>query len=65
MHTNKFRAPRLGVAITISLIIAGQLAAAVVLDHFGLLGVVVREATPGRIAGVFVMFAGVLMIRFL
>ncbi|MFN8828335.1 MAG: DMT family transporter [Labrys sp. (in: a-proteobacteria)] len=65
MLTNTFLAPRLGVAITMSLIIAGQLAAAVVLDHFGLLGVVVREATPGRIAGVFVMFAGVLMIRFL
>jgi transporter family-2 protein len=65
MLTNTFVAPRLGVAVTMSLIIAGQLAAAVVLDHFGLLGVIVREATPGRIAGVVVMFTGVLMIRFL
>ena len=65
MLTNTFVAPRLGVAVTMSLIIAGQLAAAVVLYHIGLLGVIVREATPGRIAGVVVMFTGVLMIRFL
>jgi bacterial/archaeal transporter family-2 protein len=60
-----YLAPRLGIAVVISTAIAGQLIAALVLDHYGLLGTVVREATLGRIAGVFVMLAGVLMIRFL
>jgi transporter family-2 protein len=60
-----FLAPRLGIAVVFSSAIAGQLIGAVVLDHYGLLGTVVREATLGRIAGVVVMIAGVLMIRFL
>ena len=60
-----FLAPRLGIAIVMSTVIAGQLAAAVALDHYGALGVAVREATAGRMLGVVVMFAGVLMIRFL
>jgi len=62
---NSFLTPRLGVAVFMATVIAGQLLAAVVLDHYGLLGMMQREASPGRIVGVFVMFAGVLMIRFL
>ncbi len=58
-------APRLGIAVVFSIAIAGQLIGALVLDHFGLLGTVVREATAGRIAGIVVMLTGVLMIRFL
>src|SRR5688572_15136645 len=44
--------PRIGVAMTISLIIAGQLITALVMDHFGLLGLEVRQVTPLRVAGV-------------
>lgn len=65
VFTVLFLAPRLGMAVVFSAIIAGQLVMALLLDHFGLLGTIVREVTLGRVAGVLVMFAGVLMIRFL
>lgn len=58
-------APRLGVAALVSLAIAGQLAAGLTLDHFGLLGLAERGLTPGRAAGVTLVFAGALMVRFL
>lgn len=55
--------PRIGVAMTISLIIAGQMVAALVMDHYGLLGVPVKEMNLWRIAGVFLIVAGVVLIR--
>lgn len=55
--------PKLGVAMTVSLIIAGQMLMSVVMDHFGLLGVPVREVTTARIAGVLLVFIGVLLIK--
>jgi transporter family-2 protein len=58
-------APRLGVAALVSLIVAGQLAAGLVLDHFGLLGLAERGLTLWRAAGVALVFAGALMVRFL
>jgi transporter family-2 protein len=60
-----FLTPRLGVAVFMSTAIAGQLIAAVLLDKFGVLGMAVREATPGRLVGVALMIAGVVMIRVL
>lgn len=60
-----FLTPRLGVAVVMSTAIAGQLIGAILLDNFGLLGVTVREATLGRVAGVIVMIVGVVMIRVL
>jgi transporter family-2 protein len=60
-----FLTPRLGVAVVMSTVIAGQLIAAVMLDKYGVLGLAVREATPGRLLGVVVMIAGVVMIRLL
>jgi transporter family-2 protein len=58
-------APRLGVAALVSLAIAGQLAAGLVLDHFGLLGLAERSLSPGRAVGVALVFAGALMVKFL
>ena len=55
--------PRIGVALTISLIIAGQLITALVMDHFGLLGLEVRQVTPLRIAGVVLVGLGAVLIR--
>jgi transporter family-2 protein len=55
--------PRLGVALAFSLVIAGQMAAAIILDQFGLLGSAVREISPGRIAGALLLIAGVVLIR--
>ena len=55
--------PRIGVALTISLIIAGQLITALVMDHFGLLGLEVRQVTPLRVLGVVLVGLGSVLIR--
>lgn len=54
--------PRLGVALTLGGVIAGQIAASVIIDHFGLLGTTVRPATLGRIAGVALMATGIALV---
>ncbi|MGV3710158.1 MAG: DMT family transporter [Gemmatimonas sp.] len=56
-------APRLGAAVLIASIVAGQLAAALVLDHFGLLGFAKQTVTPTRLTGALLLFAGVYLIQ--
>ena len=51
--------PRIGVALMLGLVVAGQVATSTLIDHFGLLGAVVRPATFGRIAGVILVVVGV------
>ena len=53
----------LGTALTFSLIISGQLIAAMIIDHFGWLGIEVKEISPGKIAGAILLIAGVVLIR--
>jgi bacterial/archaeal transporter family-2 protein len=55
--------PRLGVALAFGLVIAGQMAAAVIFDQFGFLGVAIREISAGKIAGALLLIAGVVLIR--
>lgn len=55
--------PRLGVATTIILMVAGQLLLSVVLDHFGAMGMPKQPISWGRVAGVGLVVAGVLMVR--
>ena len=55
--------PRLGVAMTFSLIIAGQMLVTLFIDHFGFLGVPVKEVSLARIAGILFIIAGVVVIR--
>lgn len=62
---NIFITPRLGVAAVLSLAVAGQLAGALVVDRFGLFGLVPRDISPFRILGVVLVLAGaVLVTRF-
>lgn len=58
-----FAAPRIGVGALLTAAVAGQLAAALVLDHFGLLGLEPRPATLARILGLLLVFAGALLVR--
>jgi len=53
-----FMIPRVGVAASITLIIAGQLLLSAVLDHYGLLGVHIRHINPQRIFGLLLVFVG-------
>jgi transporter family-2 protein len=56
-------APRLGSATTVALFIAGQLAASLVIDQLGLLGVPVHPLDWKRVVGVACLVAGVVLIR--
>jgi len=58
-----FGAPRVGVAVLLTAGIAGQLAAALVLDHYGLLGLSQHAVTPLRIFGVALVLAGAFVVR--
>ncbi len=55
--------PRLGVALTFSLLIAGQMLVTLVIDHFGLLSVPVKEVNLPRLLGVTFITIGVILIR--
>src|SRR5215210_5058739 len=55
--------PRLGVAMAFSLIIAGQMLITLVIDHFGMLGVPVKEISLTTVAGIFLITGGVVLIR--
>jgi transporter family-2 protein len=54
---------RLGAATFIACIILGQLAASVVVDHFGLVGYPQHSISIQRLGGLFLLAAGVYFIR--
>jgi transporter family-2 protein len=56
-------APRLGAALLTAGIMAGQLTAALVLDHYGLVGFARQPVTLSRVMGAVLLFVGVLLIR--
>ena len=55
--------PRLGVAMTFSLLIAGQMLITLVFDHFGLLGLEQKPVSIPRIIGILLITGGVVLIR--
>jgi transporter family-2 protein len=55
-------APRLGAGELVGLVVAGQLAFSVLLDHFGWIGFAQHSASPTRLAGCALMIAGVFLI---
>lgn len=54
--------PKIGTANLVSLSVAGQLLAAVVLDHYGLLGFAQHSANTWRLLGVALIMVGVLLV---
>lgn len=55
--------PRLGVAMTITLMVAGQLIISVILDHFGAFGVPRSPINLTRLAGIALVIGGVVLVR--
>lgn len=55
--------PRLGVALTITLMVAGQLLIGLILDQVGAFGAPQHPISLGRLAGVALVICGVLMVR--
>jgi transporter family-2 protein len=56
-------APRVGAATLIAALVAGQAVASVVVDHFGWVGFPVHHVSAGRIGGLVLLFAGLLLVR--
>lgn len=54
-----YMVPKIGVAGAITLIIAGQLMIATTIDHFGILGVALRNVDIQRVAGIAIVLLGV------
>lgn len=58
-----FGAPRVGVGVLLTAAIAGQLAAALVLDHYGLLGLERHPVTLTRALGFVLVLVGAALVR--
>lgn len=54
---------RLSAAVAFSIVVFGQMVCALILDHFGWFGLTPHEISPGRLVGVALVIAGVVMIR--
>lgn len=55
--------PKLGAALFVAVVVAGQTTLAVILDHYGVLGYDVRPISVWRIIGVMLLLCGVWLIR--
>jgi transporter family-2 protein len=58
-----YAAPRIGLALFVAALIGGQLAMALAVDHYGAFGLSRQPITLTRLAGVTLVFAGVLLVR--
>ena len=52
-----------GVALTFALVVAGQIFISLLIDHFGLLGSVVRPMSIAKIIGALLIIAGLVLIK--
>ena len=55
--------PKLGATTMVTTVLAGQMVASLLLDHFGALGYPLHPISLGRIAGVVLVCAGVWLIK--
>lgn len=58
-----FAGPRIGALLFMALVLAGQMSAAVLLDHYGWAGFPQASVTLGKIAGLALIATGVWLIR--
>lgn len=56
-------APRLGATLLVGAVVCGQLVGSLVIDHFGLVGYRGSPITWGRLVGVALLVAGVLVVQ--
>ena len=54
--------PRLGAVALLALVLLGQMAAALLVDHFGVIGFPQNAITPSRLVGVVLLIVGVLLV---
>lgn len=58
-----YAAPRIGLGNAIFFVLLGQIVAAAIIDHFGLLGSIQSAITPKRALGLVVMAVGIYLAR--
>src|ERR671917_453037 len=58
-----YAAPRLGIASLITIAVAGQMIAALAIDHYGAFGLDRAPISFGRILGVLLVVGGVVLVR--
>jgi len=63
VFSSLFAAPRLGAAVLIAVLVCGQLISSVIIDHTGFVGYPERAVSIPRLAGVFFLISGVLLIE--
>jgi bacterial/archaeal transporter family-2 protein len=56
-------APKLGAATLIALVVAGQALASLLVDHFGWVGFESQPVNAGRLLGMALLVAGVVLVR--
>ena len=56
-------APRLGAATLVAAVVAGQMLASLLLDHFGWVGFPVHEVSAPRLIGATLIIAGVVLVQ--
>jgi transporter family-2 protein len=61
VFTITFLAPRLGIGNAIALVVTGQVMAALLIDHYGLLRSLTFPLTPARVLGAILMASGVFL----
>jgi bacterial/archaeal transporter family-2 protein len=59
-----FTTLKIGATLTLALTFAGQMMAALLLDHFGAIGLAKYPASPTRIAGVAIVLLGVSLVAY-
>jgi transporter family-2 protein len=55
--------PKIGAAVAIALLVLGQGASALLIDHFGLLGLPTEPTTLARVGGLLLVAVGVVLLR--
>ena len=61
--TAAYASPRTGALLFMLLVLAGQMAMALLLDHFGWAGYREAPITPGKVAGLLLVVAGIWLIQ--
>ena len=57
-------APRIGFAALVALVTTGQVLCGLAMDHYGTLGMQVRELSSARVMGALLVIAGVVLVNF-
>ena len=58
-----FLIPRLGVALTFSLVVAGQMLITIIIDHYGFLGLEQKPINLQKALGILLIIIGVFLVR--